>query len=84
MRRGFRLGRANYHRGHRPFGPHDVLSAEDECYEELAVIADHFASLANLGGQGRTARTVTAPPAAAATRRETRSRGQRRPRRWHR
>ena len=45
MRRGFRLGRSSYHHGHRSHWPRDVLSAEDECDEELAVIADHFASL---------------------------------------
>jgi hypothetical protein len=84
MRRGFRLGRSTYHHGHRPHWPREVLSVEEECCEELAVIADHFASLANLGDQGGAARTVTAPPAVAATRPGTRLRGQHGPCRWHR
>ena len=75
MRRGFRLRRSSYHHGHRPHWPRDVLSAEDECDEELAVIADHFASLANLGDQGGAECTVTAPPAAEAIRHGTSSRG---------
>ncbi len=73
MRRGFRLVHSSYHHGHRPHWPRDVLSAEDECDEELAVIADHFASLANLGDQG-VAGAPTAPPAAEAIRHGTSSR----------
>ena len=71
MRRGFRLGRSSFHHGDRPQWPRDVFSAEDECDAELAVIADHFASLANLGDQGGAERAVAAPPAAEAIRHGT-------------
>jgi hypothetical protein len=63
MRRGFRLGRSDC--GHRPNWPSHVLSVQEECYEELAVIADHFASFVNQRG---AARTVTAVPPAAVSR----------------
>jgi hypothetical protein len=81
MRRRFRLGRSN--RGRRPNWPSHVLSAHEECYEELAVIADHFASLVDLGEQGGAARTAIAAPPVAVSRRGTRPRCQHGPRRWH-
>jgi hypothetical protein len=79
MRRGFRLGRSDC--GHRPNWPSDVLSVQEECYEELAVIADHFASLVNERGASRT---VTAVAPGAVSWQATRPRRQHDQRRWQR
>lgn len=84
MRRRFRFNRFINQHGQRQHWLSSALSAEEECYDELAVIADHFASLANGGDQGVAARTGIAPRLAPVSRQRTTGRGRPGPRRWHR